>query len=418
LDVLFVHPNFPGQFRKLAGALAQEQGVRIYTLGDQSWMPAFELPGVTPLSYPAPEAAGESTHTYVKSLEAGVRRGQQVVRTLLPLKHQGIEFDVIYIHPGWGDGLYLKDLFPNALIISLFEYYYRSRGSDLGFDPEFPLSFDDIFRVRTLNSIQHLALESFDIGICPTAWQRSRYPEVYQHRLECLHEGVDTEVARPNVQASFRLPNGTVLHAGDEVLTFVSRSLEPYRGFHQLMRALPLILKERPNCQVVIVGRDAPSYGPAPQQEDSWRIKYLKEQEGKLDINRIHFTGLLAFGDYIKVLQVSRVHIYLTYPFILSWSMLEAMSAGCLVIGSDTEPVKEVISHGNNGLLFPFFDTNALSALTTNALAQPRDYEAMRQAARLTIQTRYDFNTVIYPQHLKLLCSLREQQKTSYEQVL
>lgn len=403
MDVLFVHPNFPGQFRRLASALAQEQGIRVHTLGDRSWMPSFELPGANALSYPAPEAAGETTHPYVKGFDAGVRRGQQVVRTLLPLKHQGLEPDIIYVHPGWGDGLYLKDLFPNALIVSLFEFYYRPRGADVGFDPEFPMAFNDIFRVRMMNTIQHFALESFDIGICPTAWQKSRYPEAYQHRLECVHEGIDTEIVKPNAEASFVLPNGAELRAGDEILTFVSRSLEPYRGFHQLMRALPLILKLRPECQVVIVGQDIPSYGPAPKDEDNWRIKYLKEQEGRLDLNRIHFTGTLAYADYLKVLQISRAHVYLTYPFILSWSMLEAMSAGCLVVGSDTPPVREVLSHGENGLLFPFFDRQALAAMVVDALAQPEKYQSLRLAAREFIVDNYDFKSVIFPKHLTLI---------------
>ncbi|MDD2761197.1 MAG: glycosyltransferase family 4 protein [Methylomonas sp.] len=403
MDVLFVHPNFPGQFRRLASALAQEPGMRIRALGDQSWMPACDLPGIDYLSYPAPEAAGDATHPYVKSFEAGVRRGQQVVRTLLPLKHQGFEPDVIYIHPGWGDGLYLKDLFPGARIISLFEYYYRPRGADVGFDPEFPLSFDDIFRVRTLNTLQHHALESFDVGICPTAWQKSRYPDAYQSRLSCLHEGIDTELIKPDPQASYKLPNGIVLNAGDEILTYVSRSLEPYRGFQQLMRALPAILNERPHCQVVIVGKDEPSYGPAPRQESSWRIKYLKEVEGKLDTRRVHFTGTLPFEDYLKILQVSRAHIYMTYPFILSWSMLEAMSAGCLVLGSDTPPVREVLRHGENGMMFPFFDTQAMAAMAIAVLAQPEAYQALRTAARSSVQLGYDFKTVIYPKHLNIV---------------
>lgn len=391
--------------------------MQVYTLGDESWMPIFDLPEARRLSYAAPEPAGQATHPYVQGFEAGVRRGQQAVRTLLELKHQGFEPDVIYIHPGWGDGLYLKDICPNSKIIGLFEYYYHPRGADVGFDPEFPLTFNDLFRVRTLNTLQLHALEACDIRLSPTAWQKSRYPTAYQDQIECLHEGIDTDLVRPDPAATYTLANGAVVKAGDEVLTYVSRSLEPYRGFHCLMRALPEIMRRRPNCQVIIVGQDEPHYGPAPRHAESWRSQYVKEQAGQIDNNRLHFTGTLAFADYLKVLQISRAHVYLTYPFILSWSMLEAMSAGCLVLGSDTQPVQEAISHGHNGMLFPFFDTNALVTLATNALAQPDDYHAMRQAARLAMQTRYDFNSVIYPKHLDLLCSLRKQQET-YEQVL
>jgi glycosyltransferase involved in cell wall biosynthesis len=413
LNVLFVHPNFPGQFRRLAAALSKEQGLQIVTLGDESWMPPFNLSGVKHLSYLAPEPSGQTTHPYVRAFETGVRRGQQVVRTLLAHKHQGFEPDIIYIHPGWGDGLYLKDIFPNSIVIGLFEYYYHSRGADVGFDPEFPMTFNDLFRVRTMNTIQLYALESCDIRITPTAWQKSRYPAVYQPLLECLHEGVDTGQMQPDPSASFTLPNGTVVKSGDEVLTYVSRSLEPYRGFHCFIRALPEIMRNRPNCQVIIVGQDKAHYGPSPKQAESWREHYLNELNGQLDTDRLHFTGKLVFGDYLKVLQVSRAHIYLTYPFILSWSMLEAMSAGCLILGSNVPTVNEVIKHGYNGMLFPFFDKAALVSLATDALAQPQKYYAIRETARLTIQKQYDFNNIIYPHHLALLSRLREQQKIS-----
>lgn len=411
MNVLFVHPNFPGQFRRLAAALNEEQGVQVYTLGDESRMPVFELPGANRLSYPAPESAGQATHPYVQGFEAGVRRGQQVVRTLLAHKLKGVEPDIIYIHPGWGDGLYLKDIFPSAKIIGLFEYYYHPRGADVGFDPEFPLTFNDIFRVRTMNTLQLYALETCDIRLSPTAWQKSLYPAAYQQQLGCLHEGVDTGQMRPDPAAVFTLANGIAVKAGDEVLTFVSRGLEPCRGFHCLMRALPGIMSNRPNCRVIIVGADKHHYGPAPQDAESWRAKYLNELRGRIDTNRLHFTGTLSLGDYLKVLQISRVHVYLTYPFILSWSMLEAMSAGCLVLGSDTAPVREVINHGHNGILFPFFDTDALVRAATDALAYPHNYYSVRETARATIQTRYDFNSVIYPHHLALLGRLREQQK-------
>ncbi len=226
-----------------------------------------------------------------------------------------------------------------------------------------------------------------------------------------MHEGVDTDQFRPDSTATFALPNGIVVKAGDEVLTFVSRGLEPYRGFHYLMRALPGIMRNRPNCQFIIVGKDEHHYGPAPQHAESWRAQYLNELRGRIDTSRLHFTGMLSLADYLKVLQVSRAHVYLTYPFILSWSMLEAMSAGCLVLGSDTSPVQEVIKHGHNGILFPFFDTDALVSIATDALAHPHNYYSVRETARITIQTRYDFDSVIYPYHLALLNRLRTQQK-------
>lgn len=414
--MLFIHPNFPGQFKRLAHSLTRVSGVRVHTLGDASWMthgePFPEKPADLRMAYPAIEPPAEIPHPYIKAFDAGVRRGQQVIRHLLPHKHQGLEPDVIYVHTGWGDALYLKELFPNSQIVGLFEYYYHPRGADVGFDPEFPSTFDDIFRVRTLNSIQQMSLESCDIRLCPTPWQRSRYPEVWRDHMRVLHEGVDTTAIAPNPDAVLHLapnpllPNGLTLKAGDEVLTYVSRTLEPYRGFHQFMRALPIIQKLRPHCQTVIVGSDrGTGYGPGPRAHPTWKAQLLEELGTQIDTSRVHFTGVLPFDDYVKVLQISRVHVYLTYPFVLSWSAIEAMSAGCLLLASDTEPVRDVLCHLFNGLLVDFFDTRGFAALAADALANPAQFDALRQQARQTAESRFDFTKVIYPQHADLLAA-------------
>lgn len=406
MDILFLHPNFPGQFRRLAAALARRSDTKVHAVADAGWIGEQRLPGIETITYASPEKAGKGTHPYVRNHEAAVRRGQQVVRLLLQKKREGYEPDVIYVHPGWGDGLFIKDIFPTARVIALFEYFYHARGADVGFDPEFPMSFDDIFRVRLLNSIQHLALEACDIGICPTEWQRSRYPDAYRSRLLPLHEGIDTERVSPDPQATYALPDGNLLSAGDEVLTFVSRNLEPYRGFHQFMRALPRILKQRPAAQVIVVGDDKVSYGRSAPKGQSWKEIYRAEVAGQLGeegIRRVHFTGPLPWSDYLRVLQVSRAHVYLTYPFILSWSLLEALAAGCLVIASDTAPVREVIADGDNGLLVPFFSPEAIAARAIEALADPVRLAPLRERARRGIVARYDFSSSILPRQLELL---------------
>lgn len=407
MEILFVHPNFPGQFRRLAAALAREPGIRVHGVGDAKWMSeTVPLEDIPVIAYPSPSESDGAIHPYARSFDNAVRRGQQITQTLLNHKRKGLEPDLIIAHPGWGDAFYLKSIFPGAKVIGLFEYFYRARGADVGFDPEFPIQLDDIFRVHSLNATQLLALESCDQGYCPTQWQRSCFPAHYQTQLDVIHDGIDTNLIKPDPTASITLPDGSIHHAGEEILTFVSRNLEPYRGFHTFMRALPAILAERPNCQVIVVGGDGVSYGKQLPADQTYRQRYTAEIADKADLARIHFTGSLPYHDYLKVLQVSRAHIYLTYPFILSWSMLEAMAAGCLVIGSDTASVKEVIRDRENGLLFPFREPATLARLAINALAQPSQYQVLRKAARTTIVTQYDFNTVCYPTFKQLISDL------------
>jgi glycosyltransferase involved in cell wall biosynthesis len=404
LEILFIHPNFPGQFRRIAPALARNPDFRVVGVGDESWMTeATRLANVPVIGYPKPGDSGLVMHAHARGFDAAVRRGHQVVTTLAAHKQQGLEPDVIFVHPGWGDAFYLRDFFPGAKVVGLFEYFYHPRGTDVGFDPEFPGSFDDIFRLRTSNATQLLALESCHAGFSPTAWQRSLFPQAWRNQLSLLHEGIDTDLAAPDPAARVTLPDGTTLQAGDEVLTFVSRNLEPYRGYHVFMRSLPGILRARPNCHVVIVGGDGVSYGPKPQPGSTWRQKYLDEVSAGLDMSRVHFTGALPYAGYLKVLQVSRLHVYLTYPFILSWSMLEAMSVGCLVLGSATPPVEEVISHGENGLLFPFLQPQRLAESAIEALAQPQQFTSLRTQARQTMLDRYDFQRVSLPGYTQLL---------------
>ncbi len=414
-----MHPNFPGQFKLLAAALCGMAEHQVFSLRDGAWKDQVELPNLTQWAYEFPEKGSCDIHPYLVGADAAVRRAQAVARFLQLKIQDGFDPDVIYVHPGWGDGLYLKDLFPYAKIIAIMEYYYQPRGADVGFDKEFPMSFDDIFRVRTMNIVQQMSLESADMHICASDWQKSRYPRAYQSGIQVLHEGIDTKVIKPNSAAQINLPEiEVVLSDGrwktpaitisnsDEVVTYVSRSLEPYRGFHTFVRSLPAILKARPNCHVVILGKLQPTYGPSPKTNTSWRNLYLEEIQDELKpemIARIHFLGTVSYEQYLQVLQISSAHIYLTYPFVLSWSLLESMSCGAVIIASKTAPVEEVIQDCVEGLLVQFDDAKQVAEKVIEVLSSPEQYEHLRKNARLKIEKDYDFYNSVLPEHFNIL---------------
>ncbi|MCY1271802.1 PEP-CTERM/exosortase A-associated glycosyltransferase [compost metagenome] len=381
MNLLLIHQNFPGQFRHLALDLLQKSPQQLLAIGRDT---APGLPGVRMLRYRPHRSPSRQTHGYVRAFEDAVLHGQQVARLLLRLKQQGYRPDVILAHPGWGETLYAKEIYPDVPLVHFCEYYYHAEGADAGFDPEFPTRLDDLSRIRTRNALHLLSLEQCDLAISPTRWQHGLHPKAFHDKIRIAHEGVPLDNLRANFQARLQLPNGNELKAGQPVVTYVARNLEPYRGFHVFMRSIPRILAGNPHAQVVIVGGDEVSYGRPPEGAPNWRTRMLEEVT--IDPARVHFLGRLPYSTYLKVLQVSAAHVYLTYPFVLSWSMLEAMGSGCLLIGSDTAPVREVIRHGENGYLVDFFNSTGIAEQVLDALHAPRSQLPLRVAARHTAQ--------------------------------
>ena len=384
MKVLFIHQNFPGQFRHLVGHLARQGGHQLVCIGQRDGAP---LPQTTYVRYRPKRAPGPATHPYLIGMESAVLAGQAVLETLLQLRQQGFVPDVVIAHPSWGETLYVREAYPAARLIHFCEFYYHTEGADVGFDPAFPLTLDQRARLRTRNALHLLNLENCDVAVSPTHWQKSVHPLAYQPRIEVIHEGVDLVAARPDAHASFELPDGRVLRPGDPVVTYVARNLEPYRGFPQFMQALAQLQAQRPDVQALIIGADGVSYGNPPADAPNWREKLLREWP--LDPQRTHFLGTLPHARYLQALQVSAAHVYLTVPFVLSWSLLEAMACGCLLIASDTAPVREVITHGRQGLLVDFFDVPALARQIGAALADPAAHAGLRSAARTSVATGY-----------------------------
>ena len=401
MRILLVHQNFPGQFRHLAPAL-EARGHQLVALTAEKNQ---QSTATRTYRYPMPDTPPDPRHSRLgTTYTAMTDRAHRVARAAIQLRDRvGFRPDVIFGHSGWGETLFLREVWPEARHLVYAEFYYAPKGLDVGFDPEF--SRDDLgTRFSVVARQAHLALSMVqaDAALSPTEWQADSFPPCFRDKITIIHDGVDTEALTANREAVYRLPTGQLIRAGDEVLTYIARNIEPYRGSHIFMRALPEVLAARPEAQVVIIGGDGVSYGSAPPN-GSWREVFLAELEGRLDLSRVHFLGRVPYADFIRLMQISRVHAYLTVPFVLSWSMLEAMAMEACVVASRTGPVEEVITDGVNGRLVDFFDIEAWSEMLTNALASPQRYTALRQAARRTIVENYDLSRVCLPRQLRFV---------------
>ncbi len=399
MNLLFIHPNMPGQYKHLARAFGAEGGHRIYFVTKHK---TAEIVGVTRVTYGVSKEANEKTHRYLQPTERAVIQGQHVWRACHMLREkEKFVPDVVVAHPGWGDALFIKDLFPAAKLLSFFEFYYRAQGADVGFAET--VNDDDIARVRLKNVTNLLSLEAADWGICPTVWQWSVQPVDFHHKLSVLHDGIDVDYCKPDAAAEVALPNGQVFRPGDEVMTYVARNFEPYRGFPTFVKAAEILLRERPNLHIVAIGGDEVSYGRKLPPGSTYRE--ILTRDVYLPPERMHFVGRVSYADLIRWFQVSAAHLYLTYPFVLSWSMLEAMACGAAMVASRTMPVREVIEDGVNGLFTDFFSPEDVAAKIGQLLDDKTRNATMRAAARETVVKRFALENLL-PLHMQLVRDL------------
>ena len=386
----------PGQYKHLARAFGAEGKHRIFFITKRD---KIEIPGVTRITYKTDKSFSPATHRYLQNAAGAVIQGQEVWRVCNALKRdQGFLPDVVVAHPGWGDALFVKDIFPHAPLLSFAEFYYRATDADVGFGET--VNEDDLARVRIKNTNNILNLEAADWCIAPTWWQWSVNPPEFRNKISVLHDGVDVATCQPATDATLTLPTGQTLRVGDEVVTYIARNFEPYRGFPTFMKAAEIILRERPNCHIIAVGADGISYGKRAPEGTTYRQMLMKEVN--LPTDRIHFVGILPYAQLITLLQLSAAHIYLTYPFVLSWSMLEAMACGVALVASRTKPVLEVVEDGVNGLLADIFSGEDVAEKVIALLNAPDRNRAMREAARETVVSRYDL-TKLLPLHISLV---------------
>jgi glycosyltransferase involved in cell wall biosynthesis len=383
MQILFLHNNFPAQFGFLGQYLVSKGwDVWFGTQRKNSSMKSMRV-----FNYEPHRSVSGKTHPYAANFEKAVLNGQAVARSALKLKPSGLDPDVVVAHSGWGPGLFVKDIWPQAKYVGYFEWYYRPDSPDTLYFGVENQQMDDQLRARMRNAAILSDLVSCDAGIVPTQFQHAQFPDCFKEKIQCIHDGVDVEIYCADRSKKLNFDNLDLAQA-DEVITYVARGMEPYRGFPQFMKTLEITLKRRPNAHVVIVGEDRVAYGKKLPDGDSWKKRMLKEVD--LDLDRVHFTGLLRRDQYLEVLQASSVHVYLTIPFVLSWSMMEAMSVECALVASDNAPVRELIDDGVHGALVNMKDPESVSGAICDLLDDKAKRHAYGSAARARIVERYD----------------------------
>ena len=411
MKVLFIHQNFPGQFCHLAPALVKA-GHQVAALS-MSVREDVRWEGVKVYAYSVARGSTQDIHPWLVDIETKIIRAEACLAAARRLQEKGFTPDIIVAHHGWGESMFLKEVWPSTPLGLYCEFFYKTSGGDTSFDNEFspkdPIFDNCRLRLKNVNNLIHF--EVGDLGISPTSWQASTFPTRFQEKISVIHDGIDTRHLLPNQEACirFKTKSGSVsLTAEEEIITFVNRTLEPYRGFHIFMRALPNILQRRPNVKVLIVGGTEGGYGAGPESYGhekgrTWKEIFIEEVRDKIssaDWSRVFFLGNLNRNDFTTVLQLSSCHVYLTYPFVLSWSLLEAMSIGCPIVASRTEPVLDAISDDETGRLIDFFDPQALAEACDEIISDTKLASRMSHAARTEAISKYDLHTHCLPEQL------------------
>ena len=410
MKFLFVHQNMPGQYRELVQWLANKKEHEIVFLTQRKKPPAFD--GVKTVIYKPHHVANEKAYGLARTWENATGSGFGAAQAAKKLRDEGFMPDIIIGHVGWGELTFIKEIYPDVPVIGFFEYFYSTNGGPVGFDPESPVSEHAPYLMAAHNAVPLVNIEVVDLGHCPTYWQRDRFPKSFHDRVYVCHDGIRTEAMLPNPSVELTLGRlDKAITREDEIVTFMARNLETTRGFHQFMRALPKIQAARPNVRFLIIGGNDTSYGGKSKHAGGLRGQMEAEVGANVDWEKVHFLGQVPYEDYQKIIQVSRCHIYLTMPFVLSWSLLESMSMQSTILASDVAPVREAMTHGETGLLVDFFDPDALAVQVTDLLENPSAYAHIGRNARKHVVETYDFLTVCLPEHLRQINTLVPESK-------
>lgn len=397
MNILFLHRNFPAQFRHIAPMLANDPSNNVVFITNND---KLNLPNIKKYQYKLKRQIPNDCHRYLRFVEESIIHGQATAEVAMALKNQGFKPDIIYGHT-WGQTMFMKDVFPDVPLLCYFEWFYNAKGGDVGFDGRQP-NVDELAKLRTKNSHLLIDLYSCDGGICPTKFQAKQFPKEFQHKIKILHDGIDTDFCSPKEDTKFVIEDKNLtLTKNDEVVTYATRGMEEYRGFPQFMEAISILMKKRPNLQVVIGGEDRVCYGPQILGT-TYKKRMLEKLD--LDLSRIHFVGSLPFNKYVDLLRISSAHVYATYPFVCSWSLLDSMACACPIVASNTEPVTEFMTDKKTGLLFDFFNIKQEVEQIEYALEHKDEMSQYGRNARQVILDNYQLKELL-PKHIEYIKS-------------
>lgn len=398
MNYLFLHRNFPSQFRYIVESLAKDPNNNVVFIAHDA---ECLIDGVKSYRYDTKRKIPDNSHRYTKFYEESIIHAQGTAEIAITLKQQGFIPDIICGH-SWGPTMYMKDIFPDTPLLCYFEWFYNSKNSDFDFKKK-NAYVDELAKLRSRNAPFLIDLYSCDAGISPTQFQFKQIPKDFHSKIKVLHDGIDTDFYSPDDHAKFLIKDkNLVFTKQDEVVTYGTRGMEEIRGFPEFMEAASILLKKRPNLHIIVAGKDRVVYG-TPLKDTTYKTIMLEKLD--FDMNRIHFVDSLPYNEYVNLLRISSAHIYMTYPFVCSWSLPDSMSCACPVIASRTPPVMEFIEDKKEGLLFDFFNIDEQVEKIEYALDHKDEMKQIRQNARKKILTNYDLKNIL-PQQIEYIHSL------------
>ena len=406
MNILFIHVGFPGQYLHICQQLIDQKMHMVASIG-MTTSPFKNSKKYQHIQYQPHRGNSENIHPWTLDIETKAIRAEACGKACQKLKEQGFTPDIICGHPGWGELLAVPYIWPNKPILMYQEFYYNAYGYDCNFDPELQQdheSWEDQARVHFKNANSLLNLDHATWNVTPTQFQKSSFPQQFHSNIAVIHDGISNKARPAKSKSNITVDLGVnkQITEKDKLITFVNRNLEPYRGCHSFIRSIPLIQEKHPDCKIVIIGNTkGVSYGKkCPDGE--WKDVFLKEIEGNYNPENVLFVGQTPYEVYLNLLKLSRAHVYLTYPFVLSWSLLEAMSTGCPIVGSDTGPVTEVIDDRVHGLLVDFFDPKGIAKSVDELLHNKNLASELGKNANLRAIDRYSLENCL-PRQLELI---------------